>query len=152
MISQRICATGLTPIWTTLIGRDIEVVLQVSVLVHVLTPTRILLVSSIILMILRPMTHGTWSLLLTENKKKQKKNKNIYIYIYIYIYIEEVFVLIFPFYSARYVEVERDICCDRGKNRETMLSSLQACFAIAHSSGDFLYIYIYCFLFFPSIY
>ena len=50
--------------------------------------------------------------------------------------------MIFPFYSARYVEVERDICCDRGKNRETILSSLQACFAIAHSSGDFLYIYI----------
>ena len=29
--------------------------------------------------------------------------------IYIYIYIEEVCVSIFPNYSARYVEVERDI-------------------------------------------
>ena len=35
----------------------------------------------------------------------------------IYIYIQEVCVLIFPFYSARYVEVERDICCDRGKKQ-----------------------------------
>ena len=34
-----------------------------------------------------------------------------------YIYIQEVCVLIFPFYSARYVEVERDICCDRGKKQ-----------------------------------
>ena len=25
--------------------------------------------------------------------------------------------MIFPFYSARYVEVERDICCDRGKKQ-----------------------------------
>ena len=25
-----------------------------------------------------------------------------------------------------------------GKNRETILSSLQACFVIAHSSGDFI--------------
>ena len=33
-----------------------------------------------------------------------------------------------------------------------MLSSLQACFVIAHSSEDFiLYIYIYCFLFFLSL-
>ena len=47
--------------------------------------------------------------------------------------------MIFLFYSARYVGVgaERDICCDRGKNRETILSSLQACFVIAHSSKDF---------------
>ena len=35
--------------------------------------------------------------------------------------------MIFPFYSARYVEVERDICCDRGKKTETILSSLKAC-------------------------
>ena len=46
--------------------------------------------------------------------------------------------IFFPFYGARYVGVERDICCDRGKNRETILSSLQACFVIAHSSGDFI--------------
>ena len=72
------------------------------------------------------------------------------IFIHKYIYKLEVCVLILPFYSARYVEVERDICCDRGKDRETMLSSLQACFAIAHSSGDFLYI---CILFpFFSLY
>ena len=32
----------------------------------------------------------------------------MYIYIYIYIY-RKSFVLIFPFYSARYVKVERDI-------------------------------------------
>ena len=55
-----------------------------------------------------------------------------HLYIHIHIYI------IFPFYSARYVEVERDICCNRGKNRETILSSLQACFVIAHSSGDLM--------------
>ena len=30
------------------------------------------------------------------------------------------------------------LCCDRGKNRETILSSLQACFVIAHSAGDFI--------------
>ena len=40
--------------------------------------------------------------------------------IYIYIYIQEVCVLIFPFYSAQYVEVERDICCDRGKKTERL--------------------------------
>ena len=33
------------------------------------------------------------------------------------IYIQEVCVLIFPFYSARCVDVERDICCDRGKKQ-----------------------------------
>ena len=38
----------------------------------------------------------------------------------IYIYIEEVCVLIFPFCSARYVEIECDVCCHRGKNRETI--------------------------------
>ena len=48
--------------------------------------------------------------------------------------------MIFLFDNARYVGVgaERDICCDRGKNRETILSSLQACFVITHSSGDFI--------------
>ena len=44
----------------------------------------------------------------------------------------------FTVYSARYVDVEHDICCDRGKNRETILSSPQACFVIARSSGDFI--------------
>ena len=44
----------------------------------------------------------------------------MYIYVYIYIFIEEVCVLIFPFCSARYVEVERDVCCDGRKNRETI--------------------------------
>ena len=37
-----------------------------------------------------------------------------------YIYIQEVCVLIFPFYSARYVEVERDIGCDIGKKTERL--------------------------------
>ena len=48
--------------------------------------------------------------------------------------------MIFPFYSARYVGVgvECDICSDKEKNRETILSSLQACFVITHSSGDFI--------------
>ena len=35
-----------------------------------------------------------------------KKTSNIYVYIY--IYIEEVCVFIFPFYTARHAEVERD--------------------------------------------
>ena len=63
-----------------------------------------------------------------------------YSFFILYIYIQGVCVLIFPFHSARYVGVgvERDICCDRGKNRETILSSLQACFVITHSSGDFI--------------
>ena len=41
--------------------------------------------------------------------------------------------MIFPFYSARHLGVEHDICCDRGKKTETILSSLQACFVIVHS-------------------
>ena len=45
-------------------------------------------------------------------KLKVKTLGNIYIYVY--------------------------ICCDRGKKTETILSSLQACFVIAHSSGDFI--------------
>ena len=45
-----------------------------------------------------------------------------------YIYVCEVCILIFPFYSARYVGVERDVYCDRRKRqRETILLSLQAC-------------------------
>ena len=47
---------------------------------------------------------------------------NIYIYTYIYIYI----------YRER--EREREI----GKQEETIFSSLQACFVITHSSGDFV--------------
>ena len=42
-----------------------------------------------------------------------KKKKYVYICIYIYIYIY----------------------CDRAKNRETIPSSLQACFVITHSSS-----------------
>ena len=57
--------------------------------------------------------------------------------IYIYIYIEEVCVSIFPNYSARYVKVERDIYWDREKT-EITVSSLQVCFVITHTSGDFI--------------
>ena len=45
----------------------------------------------------------------------------------------------FPYYSARYVEVECDIYWDREKTK-TILPSLQACFVITHSSGDFIVI------------
>ena len=37
-----------------------------------------------------------------------------------------------------YVEIERDIYWDTGKNKEIILSFLQACFVITHSSGDFI--------------
>ena len=37
---------------------------------------------------------------------------NFFIYIYAKT-IQEVCVLIFPFYSARFVGVERDVCCNR---------------------------------------
>ena len=47
---------------------------------------------------------------------------------YVYICMYEVCILIFPFYSAQYVGVERDVYCDRRKRqRETILLSLQAC-------------------------
>ena len=46
--------------------------------------------------------------------------------------------MIIPFYSARYVGVEHVIVAIGEKNRETILLSLQACFVIAHSSGDFI--------------
>ena len=49
--------------------------------------------------------------------------------------------MIFLFYSAQYVEVEHDIFCNGGKKTETILSSLQAYFMIAHSSGDFILFY-----------
>ena len=55
--------------------------------------------------------------------------------IYIYIYIGGL-CIDFSVYSARYVEVEPIYVAIGEKNRETILSSLQACFVIAHSSGD----------------
>ena len=59
--------------------------------------------------------------------------------IYIYIYIQEVCVLIFPFYSARYVEVECDICCDRGKKQRdyTFITTglFRDCSLINHETG-----------------
>ena len=45
----------------------------------------------------------------------------------------------FPYYSARYVEEECDIYWDKEKTK-TILPSLQACFVITHSSGDFIVI------------
>ena len=40
---------------------------------------------------------------------------------YIYVYLYEVCVLIFPLYGARYVGVESDICCVRGKTDYTLI-------------------------------
>ena len=54
--------------------------------------------------------------------------------IVIYIYIYKDCVLIFPYYSARYIKAERSISKIKKK---TTLSSRQACFVISHSSGDF---------------
>ena len=55
------------------------------------------------------------------------------------IYIQEVCVLIFPFYSARYVEVECDICCDRGKKQRDYTfittSLFRDCSLINHETG-----------------
>ena len=42
------------------------------------------------------------------------------------------------------------ICCDRGKNRETIFLALQACFMIAHSSGDLNWTVLY-FIFKKSV-
>ena len=52
-------------------------------------------------------SHQEENFLTRKQNKKQtnKKKENIYIYIYIW----EVCVSIFPLYSARYIEVERDI-------------------------------------------
>ena len=49
-------------------------------------------------------------------------HKYIYIYIYTYIYI---YIYIYTYIEKR-------------KKKETILSSLQACFVITHSSGDFI--------------
>ena len=54
--------------------------------------------------------------------------------IYIYIYIGSL-CFDFPQYSAQYVEVERDIYWEREKTKR-LLSSIQACYVITHSSGD----------------
>ena len=54
-----------------------------------------------------------------QKTNKQKKGK----YIYIYIYIWEVCVSIFPLYSARYIEVERDIHWDRQKTKRSYFHS-----------------------------
>ena len=81
----------------------------------------------------------------------------LYIYIYIYIYIGSL-CIDFSIYSDQYVGVEHDICCDRGgkkkKKKETIiiLSSLQACFVIAHSSGDFMVrIFVPLFTYFKNL-
>ena len=51
-------------------------------------------------------------------------HKYIYIYIYIYTYIY-IYIYIYTYIEKR-------------KKKETILSSLQACFVITHSSGDFI--------------
>ena len=56
-----------------------------------------------------------------ENKTKNKQTKKRKIYIYIYIW--EVCVSIFPLYSARYIEVERDIHWDRQKTKRSYFHS-----------------------------
>ena len=43
------------------------------------------------------------------DRENEACKRCIYIYIYIYIYTWEVCISIFPQYSARYIEVERDI-------------------------------------------
>ena len=70
---------------------------------------------------------------------------HIYIYIYIYIYIEEVCVLIFPFCSAQYVEVERDVCCDRGKIER--LYSIVSVFFPHRDIHMYIYIYVYIYIY-----
>ena len=45
--------------------------------------------------------------------------------------------MIFLLYSASYVEVECDMY-EIGEKTETILSSLQACYMITHSSEDFI--------------
>ena len=47
----------------------------------------------------------------------------------------------FSLFNARYVEVERDIYWDREKiKRLLVFSSIQACFVITYSSGDFVFV------------
>ena len=77
--------------------------------------------------------------------------------IYCIIYIGSL-CIDFSIYSDQYVGVEHDICCDRGgkkkKKKETIiiLSSLQACFVIAHSSGDFMVrIFVPLFTYFKNL-
>ena len=65
-----------------------------------------------------------------------RKNRNTdFLYIYIYIYIERErererergsLCIDFPVYSARYVELERGICCERGKKQKIPLMSEQS--------------------------
>ena len=62
-----------------------------------------------------------------ENRLADSLYINIYIYIYIYIYRKSVFRL----FHSTVLETFR-------KNKETILSSLQACFVITNSSGDFI--------------
>ena len=55
----------------------------------------------------------------------------IYIYIYIYNYIYIYRKSVFRLFHSTVLETFR-------KNKETILSSLQACFVITNSSGDFI--------------
>ena len=87
----------------------------------------------------------------------------VYIYIYIYyIYIWEVCLLIISLYGAWYVEVECTIYWGREKNKETILSSLQAWeihtpfvyifhvhiqIATFLKKGVYIYIYIYIYIY-----
>ena len=59
------------------------------------------------------------------------------------MYIKEVCVLIFPFYSARYVEVERNICCDRGKKQRDYTFIPTSLFRDCSLIRGFYFIYIY---------
>ena len=77
--------------------------------------------------------------LLTSRRKKKKKKKK---YIYIYIYIYEVCILIFFAVQCSIRRSRARYILRSGKNKETILvfSSIQACFVITYSSGDFVFV------------
>ena len=66
----------------------------------------------------------------------------MYIYIYIYIYIYEVCILIFFAVQCSIRRSRARYILRSGKNKETALvfSSIQACFVITYSSGDFVFV------------
>ena len=76
---------------------------------------------------------------------------HIYIYIYIYVWIRSL-CLIFPFYSARYVEVELDVYWDREKTEREyfhpyksvswLLTHKGILLSLLHFSYSLLHIYV----------
>ena len=59
--------------------------------------------------------------------------------------------MIFPFYSARYVKVERDICCNRGKKQRDYTFIKPVLWLLTHQGILLLTIFVLSFIYFINL-